>query len=110
LVAFAHGRAWLMPFVVSGRSPGDAARLSSEDVETLYNTYSNTNNLRSVQEARDREAVVPRDQDEVRIMYMSQKATKDAARRGEHIAGWRLDAGRGAILREFHACLLRQGL
>jgi hypothetical protein len=95
----------------SSRHPGDAARLSSEDVERLYNTSVHSRGLRSVHEELDRTMVVPRDQDEVKIMYQSMKATRDAARRGEHIAGWRLDAGRGAILREFgpmHVYLLHK--
>ena len=33
-------------------------------------------------------------------MFMQMRATRDATRRGEHEAGWRLDAGRGAMLRE----------
>ena len=63
--------------------------------------YTRRDGLRSVQEAEDRSQYVPRDQDEVRMMFLSMRATRDAARRGEHVAGWRLDAGRGAVLREF---------
>jgi len=62
--------------------------------------YTRTDGLRGVQEAEDRRQYVARDQDEVRMMFLSMRATRDAARRGEHVAGWRLDAGRGAILRE----------
>ena len=40
------------------------------------------------------------------MMFLSMRATRDAARRGEHVAGWRLDAGRGAILRECPAVRL----
>ena len=85
------------------RHPGDAARLSSEDVERMYHMYTRRDGLASVAEAADRQQFVPRDQDEVRMMFLSMRATRDAARRGEHIAGWRLDAGRGAILREYIA-------
>jgi len=65
--------------------------------------YTRRDGLASVAEAADRQQFVPRDQDEVRMMFLSMRATRDAARRGEHIAGWRLDAGRGAILREYIA-------
>ena len=82
------------------RSAGDSARLSSEDIERLYYAATRRGGLRSVQEDADRAQYVGRDQDEVKMMYMSMRATRDAARRGEHVAGWRLDAGRGAILRD----------
>jgi len=87
-------------FLHLNRHPGDAARLSSEDVERMYHMYTRRDGIRSVQEDVDRQQYVPRDQDEVQMMFLSMRATRDAARRGEHIAGWRLDAGRGAILRE----------
>lgn len=70
----------------------------------MYHMYTRRDGIRSVQEDADRQQYVPRDQDEVQMMFLSMRATRDAARRGEHIAGWRLDAGRGAILRE--CCLL----
>jgi|LauGreDrversion2_3_1035106.scaffolds.fasta_scaffold187818_1 hypothetical protein len=92
------------------RHPGDAPRLSGEDVEQLYNMYTRSDGLRSVQEAEDRRQYVARDQDEVRMMFLSMRATRDAARRGEHVAGWRLDAGRGAILRECPAVSLRSAV
>ena len=66
------------------RSAGDSARLSSEDIERLYYAATRRGGLRSVQEDADRAQYVGRDQDEVKMMYMSMRATRDAARRGEH--------------------------
>jgi hypothetical protein len=56
--------------------------------------------VRSITEAGDRVLYAPRDPEEVRAMFLQMRATRDATRRGEHEAGWRLDSNRGAMIRE----------